>query len=158
MGWNDDPAGGRARTFIDNSAEHIVTVLEGSLRRLRIECIPVYLVHWPDPLRPITDALDALVRQQEAGKIGHIGLSNFLAEQVREACAVAPISVVEAKYSLLDSNCGVELLSVAREKGIGFLAYGALAQGFLSGKYGPGSRFENNDRRHRFRSGFAAEM
>jgi aryl-alcohol dehydrogenase-like predicted oxidoreductase len=149
VNWIDNSAGGRVKTFFDASPRHVVEALENSLRRLRIDCIPIYLVHWPDPNTPLVDTLEALRRCQAAGKIRYVGLSNFSAAAIQQAHSLLPMAVVQAQYSLLDRHVEQEILPCCRELGINFLAYGALAQGLLSGKYDLASKFDANDRRRR---------
>ena len=149
VNWRQDPNGGRAETFLDSSPRRVVQALENSLRRLRIDCIPLYLVHWPDPRTPITETMEALLRCQQAGKIRHVGVSNFPARLVRQANQVVKLAAVELPYSLLDREAERELVPCCRELGIDVLVYGPLAQGLLTGKYGPGTRFSRDDRRSR---------
>jgi aryl-alcohol dehydrogenase-like predicted oxidoreductase len=147
--WEPGPGQKRARTFRDTSARWAIEAVEHSLRRLKLECIPLYLVHWPDPHSPIAETIEALDRCRRTGKILHIGVSNFSPEQIREAQRTAPLTVVEVQYNLLDRHAEVEILPLCRELGIGVIAYGALAQGLLTGKYGANHRFGTDDRRHR---------
>lgn len=149
VNWQASQDGGRARTFLDSSPRRVVEALEASLRRLRIDCIPLYLVHWPDPRTPIAATMDALVRCREAGKIEHIGVSNFPAPLIRTAHRLAGLALVELSYSLLGREAEKDVFPCCQELGISVLAYGVLGQGLLTGKYGPGARFGSNDRRSR---------
>jgi len=146
-----EPASGRfrARTYFDSSPARIVTALEGSLRRLHLECLPVYLVHWPDPDTPIEDTMIVLDACRRAGKIRYLGLSNFSLADIRRAQAVAPVTAIELQYNLIDRRSEAELLLAARVDGLGVMPYGPLAQGLLTGKYGPETTFAPTDRRHR---------
>lgn len=148
VGWQENLGGGRAKTFLDSSPRRVVAALENSLRRLRIDCMPLYLVHWPDPRTPIAETMEALLRCQEAGKVKHIGVSNFPAHLIREANQVANLTAVELSYSLINRKTERELLC-CQELGISVLMYGLLAQGILTGKYGLDARFGTNDRRSR---------
>ncbi|BCV20674.1 aldo/keto reductase [Moorella sp. Hama-1] len=147
--WAENPAGERAKTWYDSSPEYVVRSIENSLRRLRIECIPLYLVHWPDPNTPIDMTLDALVRCQEAGKIRYFGLSNFPGVKVMEANRICKLGAIEILYNLVNRECETDVLPIAQALGLGVLAYGALAQGLLTGKYTRTSVFDQTDRRHR---------
>ncbi len=148
VGWSLGTAGGRATTHIDASPERVVTALDASLRRLRIDSIPVYLVHRPDPRTPLADTLDVLDRCKAAGKIRYYGLSNFPIEAIRDIAECRGVSVLENAYSLV--NRSVEpLLILARAKGLGVFTYGTLAHGLLTGKYSADTRFPVDDRRHR---------
>ena len=147
VGWRSEGGRERATTFRDASPEHLVRALEGSLRRLRIDCIPVYLLHWPDGRTPLESTLEALQRQREAGKIRSFGLSNCTSADVA-ILARAGAEVVECEYSLAHAH-DTALLEAAARAGVGTLAYGVLARGMLTGKFGRDSRFGPGDRRRR---------
>jgi pyridoxine 4-dehydrogenase len=82
--------------------EHLTQACEGSLRRLRLDQIPLYQFHRPDPAVPIEDSIGALVALKEQGKIRHIGVSNVNEDQLRRAERVTPIVSIQNKYSLGD--------------------------------------------------------
>jgi pyridoxine 4-dehydrogenase len=86
----------------DCSPEHLKEVLEGSLRRLRLEQIPLYQLHRVDPKVPIAESIGALLELKNAGKIRHIGVSNFSEVQLREAEAITPIVSVQNRYNVQD--------------------------------------------------------
>jgi aryl-alcohol dehydrogenase-like predicted oxidoreductase len=152
IAWEPGADGGRARTRRDASPRRVREALEGSLRRLRLERIPVYLVHWPDPATPLEATLDALLEAQAAGKILHFGLSNFPAADLERAHRHAGASFAELAYNLVEREPEQDRLPLCRRLGIGTLVYGPLAQGLLSGKYRPGAVFPDSDRRHRLAS------
>lgn len=149
VNWIADPQAGRAKTFVDCSPARVTKALEQSLRRLRLECIPLYFVHWPDPRTPVEETMLALQRCQTEGKVRHIGLSNFSAEGIRRAHAVVPISAVQTPYNLIQRQAEEETLRCCNALGISAMAYGPLAQGLLSGKYSAQTKFADDDRRHR---------
>ena len=149
VNWTENPNGGRARTYFDARPQRVVEALESSLRRLRIGCIPLYLIHRPDPRTPIHETMIALRRCQEAGKIKYCGVSNFSAQGIREAHRIFPLTAVEIQYSLIERRPEQDTLPCCQELGISVLAYGSLGQGLLTGKYGIDARFGRNDRRHR---------
>ena len=128
------------------SRDRILRQVEGSLERLGIERIDTYLIHEPDPETPLEETLDALRQLLEAGTVGAIGASNVDLAWLEEALAVAPITVVQNSYSLLDREPEREVLPFCGERGISFTAFGPLAGGWLCGKYlrgeppPPGSR------------------
>ncbi len=149
VNWQRDAQGGRARTFRDSSPQRVVQALENSLRRLRIDCLPLYLVHWPDPDTPVGETMEALLECQRAGKIKYIGVSNFTARWIRQARSVANLAVAEMPYNLIDRRAEGALLPCCESLGLSVLVYGPLAQGLLTGKYGRHARFDHNDRRSR---------
>lgn len=149
VNWEITDGAQRARTFFDSSPRRVREALENSLRRLRIDCIPLYLIHWPDPRTPVGETIDELRKCQAAGKVRYFGVSNFSIEQLKQAQQIAPIAAIEFQYSLLDRRPEVDLLPFCKQQGIGVLAYGVLGQGLLTGKYDIESQFPAHDRRQR---------
>jgi aryl-alcohol dehydrogenase-like predicted oxidoreductase len=149
LSWQQPGAGGRAVIVRDSSPEYLRCAVDASLRRLRLERLPVYFIHWPDPHTDIRSTFECLASMQDAGKIGWIGCSNFSNEQVRLACQVAEVSYVQSPLNILGEYMDPGMLQVVREKGIGVVAYNVLANGLLTGKYGPDAHFPENDRRSR---------
>jgi aryl-alcohol dehydrogenase-like predicted oxidoreductase len=88
----------------DGRPEHLREACEGSLRRLRLDQIPLYQFHRPDPRVPIAESLGALVELKDEGKIRHIGVSNMSEKQVREAQAVTPVVSVQNRYNIADRS------------------------------------------------------
>ena len=149
VNWRASDSGGRAQTFFDASPGRVIEAVEGSLKRLRIDCIPLYLVHWPDPRTPIGDTFDALQRCLDAGKIRYVGVSNFPAALVRQAHQHLRLAAVQCQYNLLDRSAEQELLPCCRELEISVMCYGPLAQGLLTGRHSMNAKFPSDDRRHR---------
>ncbi len=149
INWHRGTPGTRAATFRDCRPQRVQEALEGSLRRLKLDCMPIYLMHWPDPAVPIADTIAALRRCQEQGKVARVGVSNCSATQIREAHEVLPLSVVQLPLSLVSADASAEVIECCRKLDIEVMTYGPLAQGLLSGKFAENCRFESNDRRHR---------
>jgi aryl-alcohol dehydrogenase-like predicted oxidoreductase len=143
-------AGGR--TWKDIRPVYIETAIEASLRRLKLERIPIYYLHWPDGSTAITDAVEGLVKAQRAGKIGDIAVSNFSAGELRAASQVTPIAAIQIQYSLVCRQVAAELLETARRCGVPFVTWGSLAQGLLTGKFDASAHFATDDRRGRYES------
>lgn len=95
---------GPGRWEADGRPEHLREACEGSLRRLRLDQIPLYQLHRPDPKVPIADSLGALAELKDAGKIRHIGVSNFSEHQLHEAQGVTPIVSVQNRYNATDRS------------------------------------------------------
>jgi pyridoxine 4-dehydrogenase len=95
---------GPGRWDADGRPEHLREVLEGSLRRLRLDQIPLYQLHRPDPNVPFADSVGALAALKDEGKIRHIGLSNVNEAQLREAQAITPIVSVQNRYNAGDRS------------------------------------------------------
>jgi aryl-alcohol dehydrogenase-like predicted oxidoreductase len=148
MGDGQGPRGSRG---------YIVRAAENSLRRLQTDVIDFYWYHQPDGVTPIAETLGTLQELITAGKIRAIGASNFDADQLREADAMAredsltPFTAVQNEYSLLVRDAEDDVLPACEELGIGFVPYRPLASGLLTGKYhrgepGPaGARLSERD-------------
>ena len=95
---------GPGRWEPDGRPEHLRMACEGSLRRLRLDQIPLYQFHRPDPKVPIADSIGALVALKEEGKIRHIGISNVSESQLREAQRITPIVSVQNRYNASDRS------------------------------------------------------
>jgi aryl-alcohol dehydrogenase-like predicted oxidoreductase len=128
MVWDD-------RREIDHSlkADSIRRECEVSLRRLRVDTIDLYQIHWPDPDADIEEGWATLAALKEEGKVRHIGVSNFDVDQMRRAQAIAPITSLQPRYSLLHREIEAEILPFAEQEGIGVIAYSPMASGLLTG-------------------------
>ena len=138
------------QAFRDVSPAWARIAVEGSLRRLRLERIPLYYMHWPDGETCIEDVVGVLADLRAEGKIGAIGLSNVTADEVVRATRVATISAVQVQYSLVDRFEAESLLQTTRRLSIPLVTWGSLAQGLLTGKYDERSEFPPADRRSRY--------
>jgi aryl-alcohol dehydrogenase-like predicted oxidoreductase len=147
--WSDVPSRGRATTMRDVSYAYLSSAIDASLRRLRLDVIPIYLVHWPDLKTPLEETIACLEAARVAGKIQKYGLSNFSCEEVETANKLGSISAVQAELHVLSPESQSVFLAFAKELGLETLSYGPLAQGLLSGKYARGRDFDSSDRRHR---------
>jgi aryl-alcohol dehydrogenase-like predicted oxidoreductase len=121
--------------------ERILRQLDGSLERLGVERVDMYLVHEPDPETPLAETLGALDELVSAGKVGAIGASNVDRPWLEKALAIskreglARVEWVQNSYSLLDRKAEGEVLPFCAEHGLGFTPFGPLAGGWLTGKY-----------------------
>ena len=88
----------------DGRPEHLRSVCEGSLRRLRVDRIDLYQFHRPDPKVPLAESIGALEELKDEGKIRHIGVSNFGEQQLREAEAITPVVSVQNRYNVTDRS------------------------------------------------------
>jgi len=112
----------------DGRPEHLRAACEGSLKRLRVECIDVYQLHAPDPTIPIEESLGELVRLRAHGKIRHIGVSNVTLDQLKRCKRLAPIVSVQNRYNFEDRDSEAVLEHCAAH-GIAFLPWAPLASG-----------------------------
>jgi aryl-alcohol dehydrogenase-like predicted oxidoreductase len=132
--------------------DHIKKVVEESLTRLRTDRIDLYYQHRVDPNVPIEEVAGAVKELVDAGKVLHFGLSEAGAQTIRRAHAVLPVAAVQTEYSLWErdpEHNGV--LDTCQELGIGFVPWGPLGEGYLTGKIDPRTRF---DSKTDVRSGF----
>ena len=116
------------------TAASVVEELEGSLWRLGVETIDLYQIHWPNPDEEIEEGWAELARQQKAGKIRWIGVSNFNAAQMKRAQAIAPITSLQPPYSMLRPAIEAEILPFCLENGIGVINYSPMVSGLLTGR------------------------
>ena len=149
LNWQQDKKNQWARTYNDASAHRVVSALEGSLRRLRLDAIPLYFVHWPDPSTPFEETAEALQKCIDAGKILRIGLSNFGINQIDKISKFIKVSAVQVQYSLIDRKIEKKFLDTCDSLDISVFTYGPLAQGLLTGKYDLQSKFDDSDCRSR---------
>jgi len=106
---------------------------DASLRRLGVDHIDLWYIHWPDPGIPIEETIAGMADQVQAGKVRYIGISNVTEEQVRAAHAVHPISAVQNDYSLAVRTDEAHVLPACRELGIGYVPFSPLGRGLLTG-------------------------
>lgn len=118
---------------VDGSATNAKSAVEGTLKRLGIDCLDLYYQHRVDPAVPIEETVGAMADLIKEGKIKHIGLSEAGPETLRRAAAVAPISALQSEYSLWERDIEDEILPTCRDLGIGFVPYSPLGRGFLTG-------------------------
>jgi aryl-alcohol dehydrogenase-like predicted oxidoreductase len=120
---------------VEGRPEYVSWACENSLRRLETDYIDLYYLHRVDPKVPIEDTVGAMARLVEQGKVRHIGLSEAGPQTLRRANAVHPVTAVQSEYSLWTRDYEANTIPVARELGIGYVAYYALGRGFLGGAF-----------------------
>jgi aryl-alcohol dehydrogenase-like predicted oxidoreductase len=128
MRWHSDRS-----IYRSLKAGSLAEELDGSLRRLGVEAIDLYQIHWPNPEEEIEEGWGTLQRFREQGKVRWVGVSNFSVEQMRRAQKVAPITSVQPPYSMLRRAVEEEILPFARENGIGVINYSPMVSGLLTG-------------------------
>jgi aryl-alcohol dehydrogenase-like predicted oxidoreductase len=120
---------------VEGKPEYAAWACENSLRRLETDYIDLYYLHRVDPKISIEDTIGAMARLVEQGKVRHIGLSEAGAQTQRRANAIHPVTAVQSEYSLWMRDYEANTIPVARELGIGYVAYYALGRGFLGGAF-----------------------
>jgi aryl-alcohol dehydrogenase-like predicted oxidoreductase len=133
---------------LDSRPEHIKEVVEGSLRRLRVDAIDLFYQHRVDPDVPIEDVAGALKDLIQEGKVKHFGLSEAGAQTIRRAHAVQPVTALQSEYSLWWRKPEAEVLPTLGELGIGFVPFSPLGKGFLTGKIDENTTFDSSDFRN----------
>jgi aryl-alcohol dehydrogenase-like predicted oxidoreductase len=107
--------------------------VEASLRRLQIERIDLYQIHWPEPDEQIEEGWTAMAQLKAEGKVRYIGVSNFNVEQMRRAQAIAAITSLQPPYSMVSPEIEESILPYCGAHNIGVLAYSPMKSGLLSG-------------------------
>lgn len=132
----DLPTGWGFSLKINGRPDYVDRAIDASLRRLGVEAIDLWYLHYPDPATPIEETAGAMAAAVHAGKVRHIGLSNVTSEQLRRAHAVHPVAAVQYEYSLWRREAETELLPTLRELGIALVPWSPLGAGFLTGTVG----------------------
>ena len=148
FGWKIDPKAERGLAGLDSRPEHIKEVVEGSLKRLKVDAIDLFYQHRVDPDVPIGDVAGAVKNLIREGKVKHFGLSEAAAKTIRRAHAVQPVTAVQSEYSLWWRRPEAEVLPALEELGIGFVPYSPLGKGFLTGKINEDTKFDSSDFRN----------
>jgi aryl-alcohol dehydrogenase-like predicted oxidoreductase len=120
--------------------------LAGSLERLGVDRVDLYLAHEPDESVPLEQTIETFEALRSEGLIGAWGLSNYDTDGLREALAVAKPALVQNSYSLLDREDEEAVIPLCAEHGIGYVPFGPLAGGWLTGKYRRGEAFPAGSR------------
>ncbi len=118
---------GPNRWEADGRPEHLRQVCEGSLRRLRLEQIPLYQLHRPDPAVPLAESVGAIAELKDEGKIRHVGLSNVTEDQFREAEQIVPIVSIQNRFNVTDRQ-SESIIDLCEQAGMVFLPWAPIQQ------------------------------
>jgi len=129
----------------NSSREALEKGLNESLTRLGTDYLDLYLIHWPDESRPMSEPMEVFADFQQQGKIRFGGVSNFSPQQMAECLEVFPIVTNQVGYHLFDFRPEPEIVPFCRDNGMGIMAYGSLAHGLLTGTMTPDTTFEDDD-------------
>jgi pyridoxine 4-dehydrogenase len=121
---------------LNGRPEHLKAACEGSLRRLKVDRIDLYQLHWPDPDVPLQESIGAIRELQEQGKVLHVGVCNVSLEQLALARSLVEIATVQNPFNLADTS-RADLLAECEALGIGFIPYRPLEAGKLAEPGGP---------------------
>jgi aryl-alcohol dehydrogenase-like predicted oxidoreductase len=145
FGWNIDQETGKRSQGLNSKPEHIKTVVEGMLKRLRTDRIDLLYQHRVDPDVPIEDVVGAIKDLIKEGKVLHYGLSEPGVQTVRRAHKEHPVTAIQNEYSLLWRGPEKAILPLCEELGIGFVPWSPLGVGFLTGAIDENTRFAQGD-------------
>ena len=106
---------------------------EDSLRRLEVDVIDLYQIHWPEPDQDIEEGWTELARLKREGKVRYIGVSNFSVSQMKRALAIAPITSLQPPYSIVTREVEGEILPFTLRNNIGVIVYSPMSAGLLTG-------------------------
>ena len=129
--------------------ESIFKEVDDSRRRLGVDVIDVYLLHWPDVNTPLEATAEAIAKVKESGKIKYFGVSNFTIDQIEVIEKFVNVDVLEPEYSLIFRD-RLEIMQYCEKRGKAVMVYGGLAGGLLTGKFKEIPKFEEGDHRARF--------
>ncbi|WP_334788814.1 aldo/keto reductase [Nostoc sp.] len=118
-------------------ADSLREEVEASLRRLDIETIDLYQIHWPNPDSDIEEGWTTLAKLKDEGKVRYIGVSNFNVEQLKRAQKIAAVTSLQPPYSLVKPDVEKEILPFCQENNIGVIVYSPMQSGLLTGKMTP---------------------
>jgi len=116
-------------------AKSIVSECEASLKRLGIDTIDLYQMHWPVPDSQIEEAYEAMVRCVEAGKVRYLGVSNFSVDQISRVRGIHRLASLQPPYSMINRGIEEEILEFCGQNDIGVVAYSPMGRGLLTGKF-----------------------
>lgn len=142
--WDD-----AGKVWTDISPGYLRVALENSLRRLKIEAVPLYYIHKPDGVTCIKESVAALESFRQEGKIQAIGVANFSPEQLQQALEITQVSALQVRLNLFEWNVLNRYSTICETHNVSLVAWGVLADGLLTGKYTSGSVFSNDDHRSR---------
>jgi aryl-alcohol dehydrogenase-like predicted oxidoreductase len=114
-------------------ADSICLECEASLKRLKVDVIDLYQMHWPEPDEDVEEGWSTMLKLKEEGKVRWLGVSNFSVQQLKRVEALGPITSLQPPYHLLRRDIEAEVLPYVQQHGIGVLAYSPMASGLLSG-------------------------
>ena len=111
---------------VNGSPEHLTKAIDGSLKRLKLEQIPLYQFHRPDPSVPLEDSLSVLIEAKKAGKIRHIGVSNFDETQIAIAQGLTPVVSVQNRYNA-DDRTSETIVDLCEQESLAFLPWAPIS-------------------------------
>lgn len=133
--------------FRDSRRASILKEVDDSLRRLKVDYIDLYQVHWPDPTTSQSETAETLAELLESGKIRAIGVSNYTIEEMNQFRKDAPIHTCQPPFNLFERDAEKAILPYCTKEGIAIIGYSGLCRGLLSGKMSKSREFKGDDLR-----------
>ena len=130
--WNN-----RKEKYNCIKAKSIIAECDASLKRLGIETIDLYQMHWSLPGEDIEEGYEAMAKCVKAGKVRYLGVSNYAVEDLRRIINIHPLTSLQPPYSMFRRDAEKELLGFCGEHNIGAIVYGSMQKGFFTGKFTP---------------------
>jgi aryl-alcohol dehydrogenase-like predicted oxidoreductase len=133
------------KVYRNSTKSRIYKEVEDSLKRLQMDYIDIYQIHWPDFETPFEEAADAMKELHESGKIRAIGVSNYTTGHMDTFRDIAKLHTSQPPYNLFERGAEDNIIPYCKEHGITMLLYGAICRGLLSGKMTSQTTFEGDD-------------
>ncbi len=132
--------------------DQVISACNRSLKNLGTDYLDLYQIHWPpgafgSKKIPLEEPMKALTDLKDQGKIRAIGVSNFSLDQLKAVCEIGPVESLQPPYSLLWRHVEIDTMAWCLENQVTIMAYSPMAQGLLTGKFGPDHKFEKKDHR-----------
>ena len=143
--YHEGKSGSGAVSGRDAGRENVIARTEGCLRRLDTDYLDLLLIHWPDHKTPHEETIGALEALVSAGKIRHYGVSNYNVEMMRACEGAGHLTANQVGYHLFDRRAEAEVLPYCGANDIGYMAYGSLGFGLLTGAFTPQTTFVDWD-------------
>ncbi len=134
---------------LDSTPENVIARTEGCLKRLETDIIDLMMIHWPDHDTPLAETIGALEQLKAEGKVRHYGVSNFDVAMLEECERHGHLAVNQVGYHLFDRRMEAAVLPWCQSHNVGYMAYGSLGFGLLSGAFTAATEFAENDWRAR---------
>ena len=117
--------------------DSVIAECEASLKRLGVDCIDLYQMHWPEPDEEIEEGWQTLVDLKQQGKVRHIGVSNHNVSQMKRLAAIHPIASLQPPYSMMARDVETDILPYCSDNNLGVIAYSPMGKGLLTGAFTP---------------------
>jgi aryl-alcohol dehydrogenase-like predicted oxidoreductase len=129
----------------------VIAECEASLKRLQVECIDLYQMHWPEPDEQIEEGWQTLVELKQQGKVRYIGVSNHSVDQMKRLQAIHPITSLQPPYSMIAREVEAEILPFCGKNNIGVIGYSPMGKGLLTGAFDAARANALSEKDHRCR-------